>query len=79
VLLPGNIYGTACALDDEGPHVKAVVLQGFMLRAASHYGIWVAPNVQQPGGRSENVVTSVHVYDDFAWLPWTSAASFRIS
>ena len=25
---PGNIYGTACAIDAEGPHAKAVELQG---------------------------------------------------
>ncbi len=36
---PGNIYGTACALDNEGPHAKAVELHGFILRSAGHRGV----------------------------------------
>lgn len=48
VLLPGNIYGTACALLNEGPHAKAVALHGLMLRSAGHRGAAVAPNVPSP-------------------------------
>lgn len=55
VLLPGNIYGTACALDGEGPHAKAVAPHGFMLRPPVIAACGVASNVHRPWGRSENV------------------------
>ena len=79
VLLPGNIYGTACALDDEGPHAKAVALHGFMLRAAGHRGVCGRSECAPAWWSFGKCLPSVHAHDDFAQLPWTSAASFRIS
>jgi hypothetical protein len=79
VLLRGNIYGRACALDVEGPHAKAVALHGLMLRAAGHRGVCGRSECAPAWWPFGKCLPSVHAHDDLAQLPWTSAASFRIS
>jgi hypothetical protein len=69
VLLPGNIYGIVCALDDEGPHAKAVGLHGFVLRAAGYRGVRGRSECAPAWWSFGKCLPSVHAYDDFARCP----------
>ena len=67
VLLPGNIHGPACALQWRGTTCEG------------HRCICGRSECAPAWWSFGKCLPSVHAHDDFAQLPWTSVASFRIS